>query len=257
MKTMSFLVLLLLPIVSAGGELPERPIWLPVGTTHRISNPGVKTQPQRDNDIVAEVYQENDRLTAQTNVLQVIQQPRWFKGGKPPDSVLDVPLTNQGASLSLQIKPSDSPVFLHLVLTLKAEERSVWRELEHRWTNIIPFLFALTADGKPIGPRDTPSWSKFGGVNGMSEMVPIGKSKTWDVLLDARSVTAALNEPRVKNVTIVAAFSEYQHEVPSLFGRGDGGGGIKGDFKGPPIAVRSNEVRLEFDGERLRRRDDR
>lgn len=153
MKTICILVLLMLPALCVAGEATDRPIWLPLGTTYRVCNPGATTQPPRDNDTVAEVYQENDRLTVQTNVLQVIQQPRWFKGSKPPDTLDDVPLTNQAASLTLEIKPSANQHVLHLMLTLKAQERTVWRELEHRWTNIIPFLFAFTVDGKPIGPK--------------------------------------------------------------------------------------------------------
>ncbi len=257
MKTISILILLVLPILRVRGEAAERPIWLPLGTTYSISNPGMKTQPPRDNDIVAEVYQENDRLIIQTNVLQLIQQPRWFKGVKPPESLQDVPLTNQGSSLTLKIKSGGAPNLLHLVLTLKAQERTVRRELEHRWTNIIPFLFSITADGKPIGPQDPPAWSKFGGVNWMNELVPVGTSKTWNVCIDTRSITAAFTEPRPKNVTIVAAFSEYQHEVPALLGENCNGEGIKGDFKGPAITLRSNEVRLDFDGKKLRSKEDR
>ena len=248
--------MLLVPAACARGEPPERPVWFPVGTSYRVCNPGSPPRPPRDDDIVAEVYQENDCLTVQTNVLQFIQQPRWFKGTKPPDSIPDIPMTNQGASLSLQIKSTGNPTLLRLVLTLKAEERSVWRELEHRWTNTIPFLFAVTVDGKPIDSITPQSWGKLGGVDWMREQVPSGKSKTWDILLGARSVTLALNHSRRTAVTIVAAFSEYQHQPLALFGGSVGDGVITADFKGPPITVRSNEATLEYNGETLKPRAD-
>lgn len=263
MKTIGVMIVLILPLLCGASEVSERPIWLPLGTAFRLCQPGTivngdteKTNPVYDT-ITAEVYQENDRLTVQTNVLQLIQEPRWFKGSKPPGALQDVPLTNQGASLALAIAPSNNQHSLHLVLTLKAQDRSVWRELEHRWTNILPFLFAFAEDGKPIGPRNPPSWSKFGGVNWMTELVPGGTSASWDVLIDTKSITAALSGRHPTTVTVVAAFSECQHEVPALFGRDDGDGGIKGEFKGPPITIRSNELRLDFDGERLRSREDR
>jgi len=257
MKTANILILVILPHLCAGGELHERPIWLPLGTTYQRCNPGEAIEQARKNDIVAEVYQENDRLKVQTSTLQIIQQPRWFKGSKQPDTIRDVPLKSQGASLSLEVKETESPTLLKLVLTLTARDRTVWRELEHRWTNIIPFLFAFTADGKPIGPKETQSWSKFGGANWMTEVALTGTSTTWQVALDTKSITTALKGISVKELTIVAAFSEYQHEVPSDLALSDDPALTKGEFKGPPITIRSNEARMTFDGKTFKTNEDR
>ena len=248
MKTANILILVILPHLCIGGELHERPIWLPLGTTYQVCNPGEAIEPARKNDIVAEVYQENDRLKVQTSTLQIIQQPRWFKGSKLPDTILDVPLKNQGASLTLEVRETESPMLLRLVLTLTARDRTVWRELEHRWTNIIPFLFAFTADGKPIGPKEAGNWSKFGGADWMTEVAPAGTSTTWQVALDTESIRTALKGISVKELTMVAAFSEYQHEVLSAIDLSDGRALTEQEFKGPPITIRSNEARLTFDG---------
>ena len=122
-----------------------RRIWLPLGTTYQLCNPGVAIEPAGKNDIVAEVYQENDRLKAQT----------------------------------------------------------------------------------------------------------------WQVTLDTRSITTALKGISAKELTIVAAFSEYQHEVSSDLALSDVRAVTEGKFTGPPITIRSNEARLTFDGKTFKTKQDR
>ena len=122
--------------------------------------------------------------------------------------------------------------------------------LEHRWTNIVPFLFAFVADDGPIGCKGPPSFSKFGGVKWMMGVVRKGKSTTWTLKVDADSITAALGPHSYKTISVVAAFSEFQHE-PLLKAVADDerpSDAFSEHFKGPPITIRSNDVRLTFDG---------
>lgn len=243
----------LLPLLCGACAQPARPVWLPLGATYRTCNPQYATQTPKGNDIVAEVYQENDRLTVQTNVLQVMQEPRWFTGfgSQPPDTIQAISLTNQGATLSLQIQPTDSPDILLFVLTLNAGNRTLWREVEHRRTNILPFLFTFAADGKSIGPKPF-AWGEICGANSMTELVSPGKSASWNLKVDSKSLLAAIGKYPFHTLTVVAAFSEYQHDYPAFCGdpsqewRGDK---PQGYFKGPPIVLRSNVVALHFDGQ--------
>ena len=75
--------------------------------------------------------------------------------------------------------------------------------------------------------------------------------------LDTRSITAALKGISAKELTIVAAFSEYQHEVSSDLALSDVRAVTEGKFTGPPITIRSNEARLTFDGKTFKTKQDR
>ncbi|MEK9137324.1 MAG: hypothetical protein AAB393_09380 [Bacteroidota bacterium] len=248
MKTAYGLMLALVPLLCHGGEPTERPVWFPLGTTSLV---GRITTPPKDRYGTAEVYQEHDRLTVQSNVLELVQEPRWFWGSQPPpDALRDIPLTNQGASLSLQIQPTDSPNILQFVLTLTARERTVHREVEHRWTNIIPFLFTFVVDGKPIAPNRPISWEKLGGPHGMIALVGKGDRMSWTLRVDGNSITSAAGESPFKTLVVDAAFSEYQHDWPSTFRRAKDAGGT-------PIVIRSNEVTLAFDGKSWKTTEDR
>jgi len=240
------------PLLSHSTDVPDwLPFWFPLGTTFAICNPGVTSNTLRDTEIAADVYQEKDCLTVQSNVLQVVQSPRWFGGHHIPAALNDVPLTNQGASLTFEIRRGRSPNILEFDLTLTAGQRKVWREMEHRKTNIFPFLFNFVADGKQARPIKELESGGIGGVEWMTELAPAGTSTTWRISVDAVSIGRSLKLESAKSLVVVAAFSEYQHvrwmgasekfPCDPQFAEG---------FKGPPIVLRSNSVRLLHDGKK-------
>ncbi len=171
-----------------------------------------------------------------------------------PEVIEDLPLSDQGASLSLEIMPGKSRRTLHFVLELKAGERPLWREVEHRHTNILPFLFAIYSDEKAVvvkEPQD-PFWAVHeGGIKAITPLVAAGGTKRWDLTVDAKSLNKIVQERSFRNIAVVAVFSERQHQ---------GGGQWRGmitrasgderlvnqyeQYKGPQVLVRSNTVRL-------------
>ncbi len=158
-----------------------------------------------------------------------------------PKNIEEIPLVDQGASLRLEITETKTPSVMRFKLTLKASERTVCRELEHRCTNITPFLFAFFADGKPVS-RPWGDFGKFGGTNGLVELVEKGQEYTWDLKVDTKSIDALLPDTPVRSLQIVACFSERQHQTGFM--------GLDIHFgterhTGPQILVRSNTVCLE------------
>ena len=159
---------------SDSAELSGEPSWFPLG---------------------GEVYHSQDRFKAEGKPLAFKPESRWFvslvrsrdplegkaaekqdgsatpgrdhqppvkaeKAGSgpplsPPKRLDGLPLVDQGALLCFRVSPAESPDRVRFSLTLKAAERTVWREVEHRWTNTLPLLFAFYADGKAIQRRLT------------------------------------------------------------------------------------------------------
>ena len=64
-----------------------------------------------------------------------------------PKNIESLSLKNQGASLQFQISNGINEKELILHITLTANERAIIREVEHRATNTLPFLFAFFLDG--------------------------------------------------------------------------------------------------------------
>jgi hypothetical protein len=64
----------------------------------------------------------------------------------------------------------------------------------------------------------------------------------------SRNVASVIKRSSFEIFPAVAAFSEYQHEGLLGLGPNDNLGGIKKEFKGQPIVIQSNELRLRFDG---------
>ena len=242
-------------------ELSGQPSWFPLG---------------------GEVHHQNKRFDAQKEILRFKSEPRWFLGfpeevtkdefeawkkkqnaamdiqfpkergyqipSSPPypKSVEDIPRQNQGAALQLHIENADVPGELIFTLTLAAGERVVRREVEHRWTNVLPFLFAFFADGKAVSHK-LASFGKVGGVNTLVDLVPPRTQKGWRLRVATESIDA-LVAPEVQELAIVAAFSERQHE--GLFA-----GGLARAFdvwdmndRKPQIIVRSNVIRIRRAG---------
>ena len=250
-----------------GLGLSGQPSWFPLGV---------------------EVYHENERFEAQRGLLEFQAEPRWFLGSLKavtkdefetfekkqhvvtketpvpqagqavedmyqipasppyPKKIGDVPLEDQGATLHLDVANGDTPVELVFTLKLTAGDRAVRREVEHRWTNVLPFLFAFFADGKPVS-RELHSFDKMRGANQLVDLVPADGQKVWRLRVATESIDAIVGAD-AKEVAIVAAFSERQHE-------GYFPGDIIARFEvwdlehvAPQITIRSNVVRLMRSG---------
>ena len=64
-------------------------------------------------------------------------------------------------------------------------------QVEHRWTNTLPFLFAFFVNGQPIIVPST-SFDKDGGVAWMTPLVEKSGSRKWSVRVKAESLRALL-----------------------------------------------------------------
>ena len=228
-----------------------------------------------------EVYREREIAAAEKQVLDFKAEPRWFLGfPKPvtkaafeawkreqktslqadesqeasyqlpssppyPKRIEEVATLDQGAALKFAIEPSKEGHEFVFALTLDAKERAIRREVEHRATNIVPFLFACYADGKAIA-MDLDGKSHEGGANQLVELVPAKSAKTWRLRVAAKSL-AAIVPKEAQELALVAAFSERQHEGYQE------GGHLRlehWDLRDLPlqILVRSNVVKLNRAG---------
>lgn len=184
------------------------------------------------------------------SILSLSAEPRWFRsfqagGLPPPTSIEAIPLTDQGASLDLQIAPDElDPRLLRVRVVLRANGRALDREVEHRHTNILPFLFAVRAEGQTVASRSAVyEGVRLGGANGMVDLVPAGGRRTWDLTVTARSLERLLPRPLPGKLEIVVAFSERQHEpVDMLDDRGVEH--MSGPANRRDLLVRSEMVRL-------------
>ncbi|MDK1031372.1 MAG: hypothetical protein QGD94_05150 [Planctomycetia bacterium] len=158
-----------------------------------------------------------------------------------------MPMTDQGASLSLKIEETGSPDILRFRMSLKAAERGVWREVEHRHINALPFLFAFFADGEPVVTKLN-EWQKMGGDNKLIMLVKKGAKKTWDLKVSANSIKGLLGNSKPRTLEVVAAFSERQHEA---YFDGKAAGlwpdlALVTGYQGSQILIRSNVVKLKW-----------
>ena len=214
----------LLGVGSDEQRLTGQPDWFPLG---------------------GEVYHARDRVAAERAILEFRPQPHWFLGfpkpatpeqfaawlktqpgqfdlQKPVDGEFQIPTTparperlsdlslkDQGASLKFTVEPSTDPDLLEFGLDLSADERAIQREIEHRHTNVIPFLFAFYVDGKAVR-KEEQAFEKDGGSKQLVELVPT-KSHRHSKLRVARKSLETILPAHASEVTIVAAFSERQH----------------------------------------------
>ncbi len=249
---------------SDSAELSGEPSWFPLG---------------------GEVYHSQDRFKAEGKPLAFKPESRWFVGlvrsrgpleGKaaekqdgsatpgrdhqppvkaekagsgpplsPPKRLDGLPLVDQGASLCFRVSPAESPDRVRFSLTLKAAERTVWREVEHRWTNTLPLLFAFYADGKAIQRRLT-RFEKGGGARQSAKVADKGRERSWSLLVDIKSLEAILESHQPREIEVVAVFSERQHE--GYFDKSklrDGQGIVESEVPQTAIVLRSNVVRLK------------
>lgn len=250
--------------------LSGTPSWLPIGP---------------------EVYQEKDRAEAETRVLTVRNDcSRWFLGYSKsvskeeydayveeqrrhgalvsmqshvgghylptmppyPQRVEDIPVEDQGVKLTLAARASDDLSHVLLTLKLTSQTRPVEREVEHRCTNTLPFLFAFYVDGKAVQVRVT-SLDKMGGAHALAPLVAAGGERDWLVKVDAASLRGLLPDGRPHELAAVAAFSDRQHV--GYVGDSERamrlvGGVFLGREGSKQIVVRSEVARLQWTGER-------
>lgn len=247
-------------VLAAEPKLTGQPVWFSLG---------------------GEVYHARDRIEAEKSLLEFDPQPRWFTGfPRPatkeeftawlkkqkgqsqlevatearyqipsappyPKQLADLPTQGAGSSLSLAAEKGATADEISFVVTLTAGERAVRREIEHRFTNVVPFLFALYADGQAV-TRELEGVRKEGGANQFVELVPAKDKKVWRLRVDQKSLAAMV--PRgTKVVTVVAAFSERQHQGYAP----DGALSLEHfDLKQipPQILIRSNVIQLTANG---------
>jgi hypothetical protein len=224
-------------------------MWFPLGAPFRVCDPDTilggdveKKSPAYDG-IVAEVYQEGRVVQVQSQSLSLVAEPRWFRTAQLPKTLGDVPLSDQGGSLSLDFAMTTNGLF-RFILKVHCTDRGLWREVEHRWTNLIPFLFTFYADGVPVRAPMPKEWGRFGGVNGMTILAAKGAFYESDLTVDPKTILALVPGARVSELSVVAAFGESQHEFIGSPGLRGPWRPILDDYKGPPIFIRSNLVRL-------------
>jgi hypothetical protein len=209
----------------------QGPTWLALGVAFREADPGTvvngdaeKKLPLYD-ELSPTVYQFRDRDALHKGVLGFVPHPRWFAAVGPAKGSGDLPLTDQGASLSFGIAPlTDGD--LRFDLTVEAKERDVYFQIEHRRNDMTPFLFAFTADGEAVDAKPA-----SGGVNGglslMDLLAKKGERTGFSLTVDPGNVLALVGERKVTELSVVAAFCERRQE----FGTHGTGGPIGGKNK--------------------------
>lgn len=169
------------------------------------------------------VWLPENRHEAQRSILSFDPAPHWFPSpdgepAAPPPAIDQVNASPHGASLAVSVSthPAD-PRLLKLSLTLSAKDMALARTVELRHTNVLPFLFALRADGRSVTLSRTPKgWSRVGGPTHTVELVPANERRRWDLVVAASSLERLLPDPLPTEVEIVTVFCERQHEIASL-----------------------------------------
>jgi hypothetical protein len=186
-----------------------------------------------------------------------------------PTRIKDVPANDRGVTLTLDIKPL-SQTILGFEMTLKSDQRAVWREIEHRHTDVIPLLFAVYIDGKPFNADKEQDGGRFGGLPQSIQLIPAGGGQhDWSLQVDAASINKLLPDQSKHTLTVFVAFSEMHWmdffnnpEELSLESnqRFESRMGPPEGHEGSQILVRSNAAALQWDGKEWitsRPRDDR
>ncbi|MCB1134006.1 MAG: hypothetical protein KDN05_23000, partial [Verrucomicrobiae bacterium] len=248
--------------ICAAADPQGGPMWYAVGAKFRDANPGTtvngdagKTNPVYD-QIVPEVYHAADRGAIQKAVLSVVPSPRWFVGSALPDSLDRISESEQGMTLQLRIRPQEDGRLV-FVITVSAEQRDALTQIEHRRTDITPFLFAFFVDGLPVRRCSRSEGVILGGSRNEVMLVEKGGSVTWDLAVDPESILRLVGKRKFDRLSIVAAFSEHRQDPIGFFSDPKWSQEcIARQFPGtesmpeapPPIVVRSKEVALKFDG---------
>jgi hypothetical protein len=196
---------------------------------------------------------EQDIVVHEAESLHSSDQPgmRWIAVLPPrPRRVEDLPTTQARARLELDVTHVANNE-LQLELTLHAGDRALWRELEHRSTNLVPFLFSLDVDGVPLRLPSTGS-AHCGGIERFETVAAAGGSRRWKLRVTRASVRALVVGIRgvspIKSVGFVAAFSERKHIGWAAYdGEHPSPALLELPFKGEPILIRSKRVAVPWD----------
>jgi hypothetical protein len=119
-----------------------------------------------------------------------------------PKSLADLPTEQDGVRLSLRIQPGRVAGRLRLDLALTSATRAVRREVEHRWTNTLPLLFAVYVDGKAVSIAPT-AFGREGGISQLIDLVAPGGRRDWSLEVDGGSLLSLLPDLRARTVTLV------------------------------------------------------
>lgn len=221
-------------LAQAGAE-EESPNWFALGAPFRVADSGTvingdteKKLPIYDK-VIPEVYQFADRDKVQKSLLSVVAHPRWFTRVGPAKLSKDMPLVDQGASLSFGILPLPEGR-LQFDLALEAKERDVFFQAEHRRNDITPFLFSYTGDGVAMD-AEPDRGAIMGGVRSVHVLLKKGERSSWSFKVDPKNVLASFKGKDIAELSVVAAFSELRQE----YGTGGAGGIIEGVGDVPEI----------------------
>jgi hypothetical protein len=265
------IVLFLAARTAARPTLSDTPCWLPLG---------------------GNTYQEGEVNEAEKQVLKIGTYPEWFNTmgepvsqlefdaylyrsgmaddffwlmsrGYPPEYKLptifrmpmlpsELPADDQGVKLALAIERSADPEQLVFMLTLSTGARPVCREIEHRWTNTLPFLFTFRIDGQTAIVPGPDSSMKLGGINQLIELVPAQGKRTWVLKVDEPGIRRLLPDSRPHVMEVTAAFSDRQHGQSALLDD-LGFGSTMPYHAGDPrqVLVRSNTATLHWAANRV------
>ncbi len=187
------------------------PYWYPLGAPLSLQQSSTSDERPELAQVVAEAYfaGDADRLAAAR--LSFVPGPRYFDGVASPRVLDGLPTDVNGARLTLDVAVDDLEETLVLTLTLTAGDRDLVRAVEHRFTNIVPFLFAIYADGE--SPMVVPAYTnRLGGVRSAMPLVAAGESRAWRLTVELESLLALFDGAKPAVIHIVAAFSERQHD---------------------------------------------
>ena len=176
-----------------------------------------------------------------------------------PTRINEVKTNDRGVTLALDIKPVSQTV-LRFKMTLKSDQRTVWREIEHRHTDVVPLLFAIYIDGKPFNADKEQNGGRFGGLPQSIQLIPAGGGKhDWSLQVDAASINKLLPDQSKHTVMFFAAFSEvhwmdffnnpYEFSIESTQ-RLESRISPPEGHDGPQILVRSNAAEIQWNGKK-------
>jgi hypothetical protein len=158
-----------------------------------------------------------------------------------------LPLEDRAVRLSLKLSPGTTPAILEMELNLSSAHRTLYREVEHRNTNVLPFLFSLKVDGKPLRIPDA-GMSKEGGRDYLVQLVEPGGTRTWKLRVNEKSLRELLPDSSPHTIEMFAAFSERQHEGCAGFANMLFENPWLRTEPGPQFIVRSAGAKLRWTG---------
>jgi hypothetical protein len=169
-----------------------------------------------------------------------------------PKSPRDLPLEDRGVRLNFEAATTNDPSLLQFSIALSAADAPVWRETEHRWTNIVPLLFCFYVDRKPV-TRELGWYGKVGGIQNYIVAVAAHRTRNWAFHVQEASVRQFLPDAKPHRVVILCAFSETQHEwyasaLDYSFMYATNEITPPTRHRGAQVLVRSNAVDLDWDG---------